>query len=287
MSMWKHRLRVTVFDESSFSEIRVFRGTPRQWLGWALVGALLIALGSYVLVARTPLREWLVPGYLAEETRIDAREARLMVDSAWHMLQRNEAMVLALRHALAGDSAALAFLGDDNGVGWQQGDDLPPMDSVLFLPNEDELTLRDWVQDEDRFTLQRRLNERGQTLGFPYPPVVGGVSEGVREGIGHLGLDLLAEEGAAIQAVDDGTVLFGTYTVETGYTLVLQHRDDRISVYKHCGTLLKQQGDVVVGGEAVAVLGNTGTMTTGPHLHFEWWVRGQVTDPTPWLGPSL
>jgi murein DD-endopeptidase MepM/ murein hydrolase activator NlpD len=103
-------------------------------------------------------------------------------------------------------------------------------------------------------------------------------------GIGHLGVDLAAAEGAPIQAVDDGTVLFSTYTVETGYTLVLQHRGERVSIYKHCASLLKIQGDLVAGGEAVGLVGNTGEWTSGPHLHFEWWVQGRAVDPRPWLG---
>lgn len=103
-------------------------------------------------------------------------------------------------------------------------------------------------------------------------------------GVGHLGIDLVAPEGTAIQSVDDGSVLFSSYTIETGYTLVVQHRGDRVSVYKHCASLLKRQGDLVAGGEAIALMGNTGELSSGPHLHFEWWVKGQPVDPKPWLG---
>ena len=284
MSMWKHRLRVTVFDESSFSEIRVFRGTPRRWALWAGLAVLIIVAGTYALVARTALREVVVPGYLAESAREEVREARALADTAWLLLERNQRVVTALQYALSGDSAALAFLQRAGSVAVDDTLVFTAVDSLDFAPGSSELAVRDAMEAEDRFSLQRRSAERGQNSGFPYPPVVGGVSEGVNEGLGHLGVDLVAAEGSAIQAVDDGTVLFSTYTVETGYTLVVQHRGDRVSVYKHCATLLKQQGDVVLGGEAVALLGNTGTLTSGPHLHFEWWVRGQAVDPGPWIG---
>ena len=122
------------------------------------------------------------------------------------------------------------------------------------------------------------------STGFRYPPVAGTLSDELDLGIGHLGVDLAAAEGSPIQAVDDGTVLFSTYTVETGYTLVLQHRGERVSIYKHCASLLKTQGDLVAGGEAVGLVGNTGEWTSGPHLHFEWWVQGRAVDPRPWLG---
>ena len=114
--------------------------------------------------------------------------------------------------------------------------------------------------------------------------MAGTLSDELDLGIGHLGVDLAAAEGSPIQAVDDGTVLFSTYTVETGYTLVLQHRGERVSIYKHCASLLKTQGDLVAGGEALGLVGNTGEWTSGPHLHFEWWVQGRAVDPRPWLG---
>ena len=107
---WKHRLKVTVFDESSYSEIRVFRGTPRQWASWLAIAFAIAIASTYILVAQTKLREWLVPGYVAESTRQEMRETRAMADSLSSLLRRQEMTTLALRHALSGDSAALAFL---------------------------------------------------------------------------------------------------------------------------------------------------------------------------------
>lgn len=288
MSKWKHRLKVTVFDESSYSEIRVFRGTPRQWAAWLGLAFAIAIATTYLLVAQTKLREWVVPGYVAESTRQDMRETRAMADSLSGLLRRQEMTTLALRHALSGDSAALAFL--------QAAATPSPSESELSLeygdpalePGDGELALRDDVDNEDRFALQRRAEDRADSpLGFTYMPLVGAVSDDLDLGLGHLGVDLVGPEGAAIQSVDDGSVVFSSYTVETGYTLLIQHRGERVSVYKHCASLLKNQGDLVAGGEAVALLGNTGTLSTGPHLHFEWWVKGQPMDPTPWLEPGL
>lgn len=284
MSMWKHRLRVTVFDESSYSEIRVFNGTPRNWAALVATAVLLVIGLTYLTVALTPLREWVVPGYVAESTRQDMRETRTMADSLAQLLARQEMSLLALRHSLAGDTAALAFLqGASTPPEFEAAD--PNLNSMLTAGAGDgEMALRAQVDLEDRFALQRKSSEGNTSIGFPFLPLAGGISSGLDLGIGHLGLDLVAPEGTAIQAVDDGSVLFSSYTVETGYTLLIQHRGERVSVYKHCASLLKSQGDLVSGGEAVALMGNTGELTTGPHLHFEWWVRGRPLDPTPWLG---
>ena len=286
MSRWKHRFKVTVFDENSFSEIRVFRGTPRGW-AWLVGGALTLVMGlTYLAVAQTQLREWVVPGYVATQTREDMAATRAMADSLTLMLERNGQVVQALRHALAGDNRAIEFLKGTGVANWRpSAEAFPEVDTATLAAGPSETQLRNQVLAEDRFALQRR-SERGgaSSTGFRYPPVTGALSDDLNLGIGHLGVDLAAAEGSPIQAVDDGTVLFSTYTVETGYTLVLQHRGERVSIYKHCASLLKNQGDLVAGGEAVGLVGNTGEWTSGPHLHFEWWVQGRAVDPRPWLG---
>ena len=288
MSHWKHRLKVTVFDEISYSEIRVFRGSPRQWVSWVVAAIVLVIAATYLLVAQTKLREWVVPGYVAESTRQEMRETRVMADSLSRLLRRQEMTTLALRHAFVGDSAALAFLQSAATPSPSEGVSQVEYGTSILEPGEGEVALRSQVEREDRFALQRRGEDRGGSpLGFNYMPLVGAVSDDLDLGVGHLGVDLVGPEGAAIQSVDDGSVVFSSYTVETGYTLLIQHRGERVSVYKHCASLLKNQGDLVVGGEAIALLGNTGTLSTGPHLHFEWWVKGQPMDPWPWLKPGL
>ena len=289
MSLWKHRLRVTVFDESSFSELRVFRGTPRQWFVWLIVVFLLVVGLTYLLVARTRLRERLVPGYLSEQSQTELQETRALADTLSVILIQQERALTSLRHAMVGDSAALAFL-KDAGISPAPNDSamLAVLDSSLFLPGDHELELRNAVEGQDRFALQQRsANAAATQTGFNFPPIIGGLSAAMDLGRGHLGVDLVAPSESVIQAVDAGVVLFGTYTAETGYTLLIQHRGERVSVYKHCASLLKRPGDMVQGGEAVALVGNTGELSSGPHLHFEWWVQGRPVDPRPWLGSDL
>ena len=286
MSRWKHRFKITVFDENSFSEIRVFRGTPRGW-AWMVGGVLTLVVGlTYLTVAQTQLREWVVPGYVATQTREDMAATRALADSLTVMLERNGQVVQALRHALAGDNRAIEFLQGAGASDWRpSAEAFPDVDPPALAAGHSASRLMNQVLAEDRFALQRRSERAGaSSTGFRYPPVAGTLSDELDLGIGHLGVDLAAAEGSPIQAVDDGTVLFSTYTVETGYTLVLQHRGERVSIYKHCASLLKTQGDLVAGGEAVGLVGNTGEWTSGPHLHFEWWVQGRAVDPRPWLG---
>jgi murein DD-endopeptidase MepM/ murein hydrolase activator NlpD len=149
--------------------------------------------------------------------------------------------------------------------------------------SEGDLALRGRVEEEDRFALRRSGPEVLGVLGFDFQPVGGVVSDGFDLSHGHLGVDIEAAEGVLVHAVDDGTVLISDFAVKHGYVIAIQHRNNRISVYKHNASLLKEVGELVRMGDAIASVGNSGTQTTGPHLHFEWWVNGQPIDPSPWL----
>jgi murein DD-endopeptidase MepM/ murein hydrolase activator NlpD len=96
---------------------------------------------------------------------------------------------------------------------------------------------------------------------------------------GHFGVDILAAEGTRVSAVMDGTVVFTGWTVETGYVIQIQHPNNLVSFYKHNSKLLKNTGAAVKAAEAIAQTGNSGELTTGPHLHFELWYNGAPINP--------
>ena len=91
----------------------------------------------------------------------------------------------------------------------------------------------------------------------------------------------------SIVAILDGVVILSTYTADTGYLIQIQHNQDFVSVYKHCGSLLKKQGDRVKAGEVIALVGDTGDLGTGPHLHFELWYKGQAVNPEYYIAFKL
>ncbi|MCB0637311.1 MAG: M23 family metallopeptidase, partial [Lewinella sp.] len=118
---------------------------------------------------------------------------------------------------------------------------------------------------------------------FFVAPVRGEISAGFKPDEGHLGVDILGPKGTAIKACLDGYVILSDYTYETGHTIGIQHANNVISFYKHNSELLKEVGDFVQAGEAVAIIGNTGTLSSGPHLHFELWHKGMAVDPTEYV----
>ena len=92
-------------------------------------------------------------------------------------------------------------------------------------------------------------------------------------------MDVVANKDEAIKAIQDGTVVFTGWTVETGYVIALQHPGNIVSVYKHNSVLLKKEGNIVRAGESIAIIGESGELSTGPHLHFEIWINGNPMDP--------
>ncbi|MDQ3016091.1 MAG: M23 family metallopeptidase [Bacteroidota bacterium] len=115
------------------------------------------------------------------------------------------------------------------------------------------------------------------------PPISGVVSNGFDQATDHLGVDILAPHDTPVKAIWDGHVITADWTLETGYTIGIQHSNDMVSFYKHNASLLKRNGAFVRAGEVVAIIGNTGKLTSGPHLHFELWLQGKPVDPTHYI----
>jgi murein DD-endopeptidase MepM/ murein hydrolase activator NlpD len=118
---------------------------------------------------------------------------------------------------------------------------------------------------------------------FLMPPISGVISSYFDPEKDHLGIDILAPHDTPVKAIWDGHVIMADWTLETGYTIGIQHSDDMVSFYKHNASLLKKNGAFVRAGEAIAIIGNTGKLTSGPHLHFELWLQGKPVDPTNYI----
>jgi murein DD-endopeptidase MepM/ murein hydrolase activator NlpD len=118
---------------------------------------------------------------------------------------------------------------------------------------------------------------------FLMPPISGVISSYFDPEKDHLGVDILAPHDTPVKAIWDGHVILADWTLETGYTIGIQHSDNMVSFYKHNASLLKKNGAFVRAGEAIAIIGNTGKLTSGPHLHFELWLQGKPVDPTNYI----
>ena len=114
---------------------------------------------------------------------------------------------------------------------------------------------------------------------FFMPPVSGEITAGFDLAKNHMGIDVAAPKNTAVKSAADGSVISAGYTVETGYSIAVQHPNNVVTIYKHNSVLLRREGDNVKAGEAIAIIGNSGENTTGPHIHFELWHKGRAVDP--------
>ena len=169
-------------------------------------------------------------------------------------------------------------------------DSVQTIDSLTAVRTE-ELMERTQAEEEfikqyeesERYNLTTIDNDQTVTGLIFFRPTRGMMSSEFDANKKHFGIDIAASPNESVLSTLDGTVILATYTADTGYVFQVQHSQNLVSVYKHCGSLLKKVGDTVKAGEAIALVGNTGEKTTGPHLHFEIWNRGRALDPSKYI----
>ena len=263
--------RLILQEEGTFAEKWALRVKPGQ-LRWMASATVVAIIGlTYAVIALTPLREWVVPGYVSTETRQMQRDAWMATDSLSRELniqaQYLENMIAVIEGRLSPESL----------METPEGSPIPSNPATIENTNPSLERLRMEVAEEDAFSIGRSggLDNTGLWLS----PVDGQVSDGWDPEVGHWGIDLVAPENSPVKAAGSGTVVFAGFTAGGGHTLILKHAGDKLSVYMHNSRLEVRAGDRVTQGEVIAIIGNSGGHSTGPHLHFEWWERGVPIDP--------
>jgi murein DD-endopeptidase MepM/ murein hydrolase activator NlpD len=266
---------LVILNESTFEEKISFKLSR---LNVFVTGSLFIIglIGiTALLIAFTPLREY-IPGYSSTKLKKQATDLTYTTDSLVRTLENTNRYLGNIRMVLRGDIEN----NETNLDSIREQFELDPS-SIDLTPIREDSILRAEVALEDKYNLFER--ETGSSALILFPPLNGVVSQGYNSEKKHYAVDVTAPMDTPIKAVANGTVIFSEWTSETGYVIILEHTEDLLSVYKHNGTLYKEQGDTVRAGEVIASVGNTGELTTGPHLHFELWNDGNTVDPTDYI----
>ena len=252
--------RLAVMEEDSYQEKFALSLSKRNIFLFTSSVAFIIILITTLLIFYTPIREY-IPGYDTSKLRIQAVENLEKLDSLMISLKQNEQFVEAFSRTLLGEEFKSQY--EDSQL---KAVDLT--DLAVNINIEDSI-LRKIVEVEDRFN----IIEKDETLITPnlVSPANGLISEGFDYGKQHYGVDIVLKERTPIKAVYDGIVLFSEWTLNYGYTVVIFHKNELISTYKHNESVKVKTGDFVQTGEVIALSGNTGELTSGPHLHLELW----------------
>lgn len=279
-SKLKRRLRIAIYVENTFEQIFSWGLTPLNL--FAGVGALIIVLiiGVTLMIAFTGLREY-IPGYPTEKERRMIVNNLQRVDSLMLEQRLRDNLITDLRSVISGELPINAYDHDSILTASRT-----QVHSIEFTKSEADSLFRARIEQEEKFNLESDYAAQGTTmvdmpleLSFLFPPIKGLVTSKFGESLGHFGVDVVSSEGDRVVSVLDGTVIFAEWTVETGYVMHIQHDNHLITVYKHNSKLLKRVGMRVMGGEVVALVGNSGELTTGTHLHFEMWYGGVPLNP--------
>ncbi|PRX56923.1 M23 family metallopeptidase [Flagellimonas meridianipacifica] len=266
-----HKYRLVILNENTFEEKISFKlNRMNVFVTGTLFIIVLIGLTT-LIIAFTPLREY-IPGYSSTRLKRQATELTYKTDSLVTVLDYTNRYLDNIRMVLKGDIEN----NETNRDSLFERFKLDPS-TVDLTPIREDLLLREEVELEDKYNLFERSVENVEVLLFS--PLNGTLSQGFDTRLKHYAVDIVAPRGTPVKSVANGTVLFSEWTSQTGYVIIVKHQDDLTSVYKHNGSLSKSQGDLVRAGEVIAEVGNTGELTTGPHLHFELWKNGKPINP--------
>ncbi|QWX83716.1 M23 family metallopeptidase [Cellulophaga sp. HaHaR_3_176] len=266
-----HKYRLVILNENTFEEKVSFKlSRLNVFITGSLFIICLIALTT-VLVAFTPLREY-IPGYSSTKLKRQATELTYKTDSLVHVLNYTNKYLDNIRKVLNGDITNNKINRDSLFEQFK----LDPS-TIDLTPIREDSVLRAQVALEDKYNLFEKNTKSVNLILFP--PINGTISQDYNLDTKHFAIDVVAAKGTPVKSVANGTVIFSEWTSDTGYVILIEHKDGLLSVYKHNGSLTKSQGDIVKSGEVIASVGNTGELTTGPHLHFELWNNGSPVNP--------
>jgi murein DD-endopeptidase MepM/ murein hydrolase activator NlpD len=269
------KYRLVIMNDSTFERKISFRLTRMNVFVAGGAVAIFLIFTTSIIIAYTPLREF-IPGYGDVNMQRELFKLTLKTDSMEKEIVRRNLYLENLRYVIEGRD-------------FPQQDMTKPSDSSItkyknldYKISPEDSALRNEFESMDKYNLTFSSETEGAgsiSSFFFFTPIKGIVVNGYNPGKGHFGIDIAAKKNDAVKSTLDGTVLFTGWTLETGYIISIQHVNNLVSVYKHNSVLLKQTGDYVKAGDPIAIVGETGEMQTGPHLHFELWHNGSSANP--------
>ena len=267
--------KVVVSSEDTFEEKFAFKASKINVFVLMLVYSVILISFTISVVFFTQLRE-LVPGYSSSDLLSRAIYLTQKTDSLERQIELNNKFYKSIEDVLSGKTDE--FIERDN----------IPIDSSLndknlfsISPNSEDSILRNYVDSQDKFNLTK--NELVIENKMFSSPIKGDITQTFNVEENHFAIDIAADIGTPVKSILDGKILFSEWSVDTGHVIIVDHGDNIVSVYKHNSKSLKEQNDFVQAGEVIAYSGNQGSLSSGPHLHFELWKNGTPIDPEPLL----
>jgi len=281
----KNKYRLVIYNDETLHESLSFKLSRLNVFLFVATSSILLIFATTYIIAFTPLKEY-IPGYGDFENNKKIIELTQKADSIEKILNLKTIYFNNIKTILSGD-----VIPDEN-------DKIPPKIEptkiIDFKRSHEDSILRAEIESQPGFDLVNYDKNYSSNPNFTtssatiknfffFTPLNGTVTNNFNPASHHYGVDIVAQRNEAVKSTLDGTVILSSWTLETGYSIAVQHTNNLISVYKHNSVLLKKQGDYVKAGEVIAIIGETGVYSTGIHLHFELWFNGIPVNPKEYI----
>ena len=269
--------RLAVIDDQSHKQLLTVHFN-RTTLFITIV-SVLVTLSAVIfsIIAYTPVRTF-IPGYPDAHSKRAAIQNAITIDSLetviykWGLYSENLKRVMEGMDPIKIDSIVNASMPASTKTA-----------DMAEIQRRDSL-LRERVKEEDQFGISAERQKRKLPIeGMHFFCPLKGVISQAYNAVSHPYIDITAPQGSVVKAVLDGTVIYSGWSEDFGHTIQIQHEEDIVSIYKHNEKLLKKTGDKVTAGSPIALVGNSGSLTTGTHLHLELWHQGNAVDPAKYI----
>jgi murein DD-endopeptidase MepM/ murein hydrolase activator NlpD len=264
-----HKYRFVIMKDSSFEEKLSVKLTRINVIAFVATFVFLCFFSTILLIAYTPLSEY-IPGKSSIEVQKSLIELNIKSDSLEAILVNRSIYLENINKIINGEE-----LVNPENYAEITNTQIP----ISFEKSKEDSLFRVKVEAEDKSSIYKKDKPNNNTTLMFFTPLTGLISDGYNNKTKHFGIDLVAKEKSRISSVLEGTVIISHWAYETGYVIGVQHKNDYLSFYKHNSVLLKSVGDYVNAGDHIAIIGNSGELSSGPHLHFELWHKGTPVNP--------
>lgn len=275
------KYRLVIFNDQTFEDRFSFRLTRINVFASVFSIGIIFMTLTFILIANTSIKNY-IPGYPDIDEKRQLYNLNILADSLLMDIEKKNRYIAGIKNIF-----------EDNPLEEDYTEvELAELryDTIKNRKSYNDSVLRAEFENQSMYNLyfneSEQLNESNETsirsFNF-FTPLQGIITLGFNLMENHYGIDIVTSRNEAVKATLEGTVIFSGWTLETGYVIGLQHERNFISVYKHNSVLLKKEGDHVMAGEPIAISGQSGELTTGPHLHFELWENGTPVNPEEYI----
>lgn len=267
------KYQLVIRNEENLSEKTTIGFTYAKVLVFSVTLFILFFAASLFL-SKTLLAKWFDPKHAELEANKQLYALALKVDSLALEVDHKDKFILNFQRILSGDTSS-GFIDPAQAL----AEERPLAMGNMKLAPADSQFRKEFEQTElSLVSLTKNSNSELQSMFF-FAPLTGFISDHYDVKKNHYGVDIVSKKNEPVKSIADGTVVLASWTQDSGHVIAVQHRGNMISVYKHNAELLKKVGTFVNAGDIISIVGNSGEMTDGPHLHFELWYNGNSVNP--------